>query len=73
MNSNDADQSSAGTRGKHVDSSAVGFRPHANMVVVNPPKPEDLQQSYASIVGTDADAKGWYGSMSMATFLVPGP
>ncbi|KAI1084880.1 stomatin-like protein [Whalleya microplaca] len=40
----------------------VGFRPQANMTV-EPPRQEDLQQSYASIVGTDADAKGWYGSM----------
>lgn len=39
-----------------------GFRTQGNMVVERP-KQEDLQQSYASIVGNDADAKGWYGSM----------
>lgn len=44
---------------------ATGFRPQANMVTVQPPRPEDLQRSYASIVGNDANPKGWYGSMSM--------
>ncbi|CAN8097761.1 unnamed protein product [Discula destructiva] len=43
---------------------ATGFRPQANMVgTVQPPRPEDLQRSYASIVGNDANPKGWYGSM----------
>ncbi|KAI7775835.1 hypothetical protein LA080_006203 [Diaporthe eres] len=41
---------------------ATGFRPQGPMVV-QPPRQEDLQKSYASIVGNDADAKGWYGSM----------
>ncbi|KAK9778946.1 putative Band 7 domain-containing protein [Seiridium cardinale] len=42
----------------------VGFRPQQNMMVnVEPPKQEDLQPSYASIVGNDANPKGWYGSM----------
>ncbi|ROV97452.1 hypothetical protein VMCG_06832 [Cytospora schulzeri] len=40
----------------------TGFRPQVNMTV-QPPRQEDLQQSYASIVGNDASAKGWYGSM----------
>ncbi|KAI1860791.1 uncharacterized protein JN550_011253 [Neoarthrinium moseri] len=40
----------------------IGFRPQQNMAV-EPPRQEDLQPSYASIVGNDADAKGWYGSM----------
>ncbi|KAI5864025.1 stomatin-like protein [Durotheca rogersii] len=54
--------------GKHVavdeasSSSAAGFRSQAKMTVERP-KQEDLQQSYASIVGNDANAKGWYGSM----------
>jgi len=55
------------SKGKATDHSeannAVGFRPQANMTV-EPPKPEDLQKSYASIVGNDANPKGWYGSMS---------
>lgn len=42
---------------------ATGFRPQGPMVV-QPPKQEDLQKSYASIVGNDANPKGWYGSMS---------
>jgi len=62
MNSADGDSSSA--KGKQNDSTAPGFRPQAAMAVI-PPKAEDLQKSYASIVGTDADPKGWYGSMSM--------
>lgn len=45
---------------------ATGFRPQGPMVV-QPPRQEDLQKSYASIVGNDADAKGWYGSMSKST------
>ncbi|RYP87674.1 hypothetical protein DL770_004753 [Monosporascus sp. CRB-9-2] len=44
------------------EQTAVGFRSQGNMVVERP-RQEDLQQSYASIVGTDADAKGWYGLM----------
>ncbi|EPE07558.1 stomatin-like protein [Ophiostoma piceae UAMH 11346] len=40
----------------------VGFRPQANMAVV-PPRKEDLQMSYASIVGDDHNPSGWYGSM----------
>lgn len=41
----------------------VGFQRHGEMRV-EPPKKKDLQQSYASIVGDDADPKGWYGGMS---------
>ncbi|XXG97881.1 hypothetical protein Hte_004195 [Hypoxylon texense] len=40
----------------------AGFRSQAGMVVERP-KQEDLQASYASIVGNDANPKGWYGSM----------
>ncbi|KAI0136887.1 erythrocyte band 7 integral membrane protein [Xylariales sp. AK1849] len=40
----------------------IGFRPQ-QVMAVEPPRPEDLQQSYASIVGIDANPKGWYGSM----------
>ncbi|GAB1313533.1 Stomatin [Madurella fahalii] len=52
------------SKGKSLDTSAAngGFRPQVNMTV-QPPKLEDLQQSYASIVGNDANPKGWYGSM----------
>lgn len=45
------------------DNNAIGFRPQQAMNV-EPPKPQDLQPSYASIVGNDANPKGWYGSMS---------
>ncbi|KAI1328133.1 stomatin family protein [Xylariaceae sp. FL0255] len=40
----------------------AGFRSNAPMAVV-PPQRGDLQQSYAQIVGDDANPKGWYGSM----------
>jgi hypothetical protein len=53
------------SKGKQADSNG-GFRPHNNMaMVVQPPKPEDLQRSYATVVSADANPKGWYGSMSM--------
>lgn len=47
----------------------IGFRPTQGMAVV-PPKPQDLQQSYASIVGNDANPKGWYGSMSKSPTII---
>lgn len=40
-----------------------GFQANAKMAV-QPPKQEDLQRSYATIVGTETNPKGWYGSMS---------
>ncbi|KAI1780289.1 stomatin-like protein [Hypoxylon cercidicola] len=40
----------------------AGFRSQVGMTVERP-KAEDLQASYASIVGNDANPKGWYGSM----------
>ena len=46
-----------------VGGTTVGFTPQTKMVV-QPPKKEDLQRSYASVVETDANPKGWYGSMS---------
>lgn len=55
--------SSAPRKDKATDANgAQGFRPQAGMSV-ELPKQEDLQQSYASIVGNDANPKGWYGSM----------
>jgi hypothetical protein len=50
-----------------------GFRPSHNpaglanpMVVVEPPRREDLQPSYAQTLAGESDtgAHGWYGSMS---------
>lgn len=38
-------------------------RPQPAMIVV-PPRQEDLQKSYATVVDPDANPKGWYGSMS---------
>jgi regulator of protease activity HflC (stomatin/prohibitin superfamily) len=58
-----APHSSAGASKDPIGTNgAGGFRAPANMVV-EPPKEEDLQKSYASIVGNDANPKGWYGSM----------
>lgn len=42
---------------------AIGFTPQHKMTV-QPPRKEDLQKSYASVVETDANPKGWYGGMS---------
>jgi regulator of protease activity HflC (stomatin/prohibitin superfamily) len=53
---------SSSTKGKGHDTNG-GFRPQAAMAAVVPPRKEDLQKSYEAIVGSDADAKGWYGSM----------
>lgn len=33
---------------------------------VEPPRQEDLQQSYATLIGNDPNPKGWYGGMSMS-------
>ena len=54
---------STGTNGATKSVPDVGFRPQANMAVV-PPRKEDLQMSYASIVGDDDhNPSGWYGGM----------
>ena len=60
---------SGSSKGKHPEA-AVGFRTQANMVV-QPPKMEDLQQSYATIITHDANPKGWYGMMSMSIAKLP--
>lgn len=49
-----------------------GFRPQVNMTV-QPPRQEDLQRSYAGIVANDADAKGWYGTMSTSQSTLTNP
>jgi regulator of protease activity HflC (stomatin/prohibitin superfamily) len=57
------DPDAASTSKKPADPTNGGFRPQAGMTII-PPKAEDLQKSYASIVGDDADRpQGWYGSM----------
>ncbi|KAL7903233.1 SPFH domain family protein [Trichoderma sp. TUCIM 5745] len=42
--------------------SVPGFQPQ-NKMTVQPPSGEDLQKSYAAVVGSEANPKGWYGSM----------
>lgn len=56
-----SDQGSS--KGKATDSAPTdgGFRPQAAMTV-QPPRLEDLQKSYANVVG-DEHNPGWYGSM----------
>ena len=69
MDSTDTTNASAASKGKAPDQANGGGNPHASgfraqpKMTVEPPRPEDLQQSYASIVGSDANPKGWYGSM----------
>ncbi|KAL2255400.1 hypothetical protein VTK26DRAFT_3446 [Humicola hyalothermophila] len=60
----DASSDAGAPKGKATDSAAAsgGFQSHANMTV-QPPKPEDLQQSYASIVDNNPNSMGWYGAM----------
>ncbi|KAK8142223.1 hypothetical protein G3M48_009146 [Beauveria asiatica] len=41
---------------------AGGFVSQTRMTVV-PPSEDDLQKSYAKVVGSEANPKGWYGSM----------
>jgi erythrocyte band 7 integral membrane protein len=60
-NTMEASDHSSTSKGKAADTN--GFRPSHNMQAVVPPRQEDLQKSYATIVGNDADAKGWYGGM----------
>lgn len=68
MEASDASSS----KGKGPDHNG-GFRAQANMaMVVVPPKPEDLQKSYATIVSNDANPKGWYGSMINALGVIIG-
>ncbi|KAI1198599.1 stomatin family protein [Nemania serpens] len=50
---------------------ASGFRAAAPMVVERPRR-EDLQQSYASIVDEDANPNNWYGSMINAFGAIMG-
>ncbi|KAI3338476.1 stomatin family protein [Ustulina deusta] len=45
-----------------TSSNPAVFRPQAAMTVERP-RPEDLQESYAQIVDSNANPKGWYGSM----------
>jgi hypothetical protein len=52
----------AGSSSKAPESE-VGFQPQ-NRMAVQPPKQEDLQRSYATVVSADANPKGWYGTMS---------
>ncbi|CAG9944222.1 unnamed protein product [Clonostachys rosea f. rosea IK726] len=51
----------AGSSSKAPESE-VGFQPQ-NRMAVQPPKQEDLQRSYATVVSADANPKGWYGTM----------
>ncbi|KAF6808771.1 band 7 family protein [Colletotrichum sojae] len=45
-----------------VNTTNVGFKASGGMTV-QPPTEEDLQRSYATIVGNDANPKGFYGTM----------
>jgi hypothetical protein len=63
---------SSSNKGKAHDNHNGGFRPQLGMSAVVPPREEDLQKSYATIVGNDADAKGWYGGMINALGTIIG-
>lgn len=51
------------------DPTNVGFQPQSRMAV-QPPKKEDLQRSYATVVAPDANPQGWYGTMSTFAFSI---
>jgi erythrocyte band 7 integral membrane protein len=53
-----------GSTSKSVDNEGglPGFQPQKKMAV-EPPRGDDLQQSYAAVIGAEANPKGWYGSM----------
>lgn len=53
--------------GQNTPAAAGGFVAQTRMAVV-PPSEEDLQKSYAKVVGSEANPKGWYGSMSTSPF-----
>jgi len=61
----DADASTAKAKALDTDEGVAvnGFRPQHNMVSVQPPRREELQRSYATVVADDVDPQGWYGSM----------
>jgi len=66
-----AHSASSVSKGKGPEEPTVtngGFRPQVPMAVmaVQPPRQEDLQRSYAAVVDSNANPKGWYGSMSMS-------
>lgn len=55
---------SSSSKAPEVEPSTGGFQAQ-NKMAVQPPTEDDLQRSYATVVRTDVDYKGWYGSMSM--------
>jgi erythrocyte band 7 integral membrane protein len=57
-----SDQGSASKAAGNDNGIVGGFRPQVAMEV-QPPKPEDLQKSYATVVSHDVNPQGWYGSM----------
>lgn len=58
--------------GKQPAASTSTDQPRAQpAMVVQPPRQEDLQKSYATVVDPDANPKGWYGSMSMFPPISP--
>ncbi|KAJ2899435.1 hypothetical protein MKZ38_003050 [Zalerion maritima] len=57
------DSASASSKNKAPATSGNGGYRREPGITVQPPKSEDLQKSYASIVGDDAGPKDWYGTM----------
>ncbi|SPO03840.1 related to stomatin [Cephalotrichum gorgonifer] len=64
MSQASSDHANGGKRPAAHASSAEegGFRAQPAMAVL-PPRAEDLQDSYATVVDSNADPKGWYGKM----------
>lgn len=56
-----------GGSSKAPEEGNIGFQPQ-NKMTVQPPKQEDLQRSYATVVSNDVASGGWYGSMSKSPY-----
>lgn len=56
-----------GGGGSSSKAPAPGYETGPKMEVL-PPRQEDLQQSYATLIGNDSNPKGFYGGMSESLF-----
>lgn len=64
------DGSSKATEYESTPVTSGGFQPSKPMAV-QPPRKEDLQESYARVVDAETNPKGWYGNMSTSSLSHP--
>jgi erythrocyte band 7 integral membrane protein len=70
INGADAHRGGSSSKAPESEPGSIGFQPQIKMNV-QPPKQEDLQRSYATVVA-DTGSHGWYGSMINALGSVMG-